>query len=377
MRKILIMNDLIHSGGVEKILEELVNFLPQDKYKISVMSIYDQSDDFKKHYPSYAKYISLHKKFPPNTYKRTSVKHYILAVYNRICKPLFVKYMKLKKYDIVIAIKEGLCMKFLADFKAKNKIAWVHVDYNYLYWTKNVFPLAEDELECMKKYDNVVCVSHAALNSVKDTVGNPGNLIVRYNPMNVDEIIEKSKQVPEDFIELKKNYAGTVLVAVGGLRKQKNYISLLKCCNKLKSDFEFKLLIIGEGSERSVLEEYIESNELGEKVILLGNRDNPYPYVANADWFVSSTDWESYGLAIQEALILKTPVLTTTCPAIMECVSEKEAVLVDNDEKSLYEGLYKILSDKYLREKYILNINRRTQKNMYNYKFEEIEKLWL
>ena len=229
----------------------------------------------------------------------------------------------------------------------------------------------------MKKYDNVVCVSHAALNSVKDTVGNPGNLIVRYNPMNVDEIIEKSKQVPKDFIELKKNFAGTILVAVGGLRKQKNYISLLKCCNKLKSDFEFKLLIIGEGSERFVLEEYIESNELGEKVILLGNRDNPYPYVANADWFVSSTDWESYGLAIQEALILKTPVLTTTCPAIMECVSEKEAVLVDNDEKSLYEGLYKILSDKYLREKYILNINRRTQKNMYNDKFEEIEKLWL
>lgn len=88
--------------------------------------------------------------------------------------------------------------------------------------------MAEDELEC-EKYDNVVRVSQAALNSVKDTIGNPGNLIVIYNPLNVDE--------------LKKNYTGTVLVAVGVLRKQKNYISLLKCCNKLKSDFEFKLLI--------------------------------------------------------------------------------------------------------------------------------------
>lgn len=377
MRKILIMNDFIFSGGAEKVMEQISNFLPRNKYKITIMSIANQSEVFNIYYPRYAKYISLNQKFPTNTYSRFSIRHYIQFFNNRVIKPIFIKYLNFKNHDIVIALKEGPCMKFLADFKAKNKLAWIHVDYNCFYWTQNCFASKNDELMCMKKYDNIVCVSQASLDSVKNVVGDSGNLIVRYNPMNIDDIIEKSIKIPEELINLKKDSDGTILVSVGGLRKEKGYIRLLKCCNRLKSKFNFKLLIIGEGLERDTLEEYIDKNNLSKNVILLGNKDNPYPYISNADWFVSSTEGESYGLAIHEALSLKIPVLTTKCHAIEECVSEHEAMLVENDEESLYNGLYTILSDRNLREKYISHIKDRNQKSMYYDKLEEIEKLWL
>ena len=48
------------------------------------------------------------------------------------------------------------------------------------------------QLKCMKKFKNVVCVSETAKESVKKVIGDPGNLCVKYSPLDYLSIIEKS-----------------------------------------------------------------------------------------------------------------------------------------------------------------------------------------
>lgn len=377
MKKILICNDLVHSGGVEKVMEEIVKYLLEKKYDITMVTIENDVESIREFYPSYIHYYSIKELFTPNIHKRNTIKHFVVAIKRRLRKIRFIHNINREHFDIVIAIKEGTCTKLLASVKAKKKISWIHVDYQYLYWTKYVYNSPENEIKCMKKYNNIVCVTKAAKQSVCKVIGDPGNLIVKMNPMDVNYVVNQGKKRNRLLEEYKRDNQKVYFIAVGGLREQKGYLRLLECCAKLSKQFAFELWIVGEGEERKKIEEKIKEENL-KNIILWGNQDNPYPFIKKADWFISASYCESYGIAIQEALILNTPVLATKCEAIEECVSENEAILVENSMEGIYSGLYNILKDKTLRDKYINQIdNSRNQKEMYYKRLEEIEQLWL
>ena len=268
-------------------------------------------------------------------------------------------------------------MKFLEKVKAKKKFAWVHVDYNALHWTKGLFKTEDGELKCMQNYDHVICVSKACLDSVESTIGNPGNMLVRYNPIDVKDILSRSKEQVTCLQAYDYDKTKTIFVTVGRLSEQKGYMRLLACCNKLKNKFNYELWIVGEGEQREQIEEYLSTHHLN-CVKLWGQQDNPYPFIAEADWFVSSSFAESYGIAVQEAVVLDKPVIATECPAFKECLSDEVAMLVENSEEGLYDGLYKVLADKQLKESFVLGkLAGYSTMELYNDRLKEIEKLWL
>lgn len=374
---ILFINDYVVGGGVEKVLKNIIDYLEvKDSYHITLLSLYNQKEEFKKIYPSDITYLSYELKclqgrkttrFMPSWFLQKAV----LFFYRKI--------LLRKKYDVVIAIKEGDAMKIGKKIRAKQKFAWVHVDYRYLYWTQYCFKTKSDEVACMQDYDSIICVSKAARDSVVQTVGNPGNLTVRLNPLNVNDILAKSNITNphlEAYVHRRTNNK-TILVSVGRLDTQKGYERLLNVCAKLNMNFDYELWIIGDGDERNNLEQQKEQLDL-QNVIFWGNQTNPYPFINKADWFVSSSYGESYGLVLQEALILGVPVIATTCPAFEECVSEQEAILVSNDEEALYSGLCNVLSDSEIRKRYKDNIEiNRTQENFFEKRLEAIENLWV
>lgn len=377
MIKLLIMNDLVHDGGVEKVMEEIANYLPKERYNITIATIKKDYENFKKFYPSHIKYFSMEKAFKYSKNRKNIFIEKLNSLKRKLYKMLYRIKININNYDVVIAIKEGECMQFISEVKAKKKFAWVHVDYKYLHWTKYIFATNENELNCMKSYDNVICVSEAVRKSVCDVIGNPGNLIVKNNPINVNEIVEKSKSKIECLEKYKTFKDKTILVTVGGLREPKGYMRLLECCSKLNQNFNYELWIIGDGPMREKMQTYIKEQDL-KNVILWGNQHNPYPFIKSSNCFISSSFVESYGLAVQEALILNVPVLATTCPAFEECVSEGEGMLVENTTEALYKGLYSILNDSKIWHKYKDGISRnRTHENLYTHRLEDIEKLWL
>lgn len=373
MFKLLIMNDLVRAGGAEKVMQEIVNYLSRGKYDITIATIVNDSENIKQLYNNNVKYMSLEKAFKGNNENIIAKIYYYIK--KRIYRILYKLKFNIEKYDIVIAIKEGPVMQFLADVKAKKKFAWVHVDYNYLYWTKDIFKSKEDEIKCMQKYDNIVCVSEAARKSVCDVIGNPGNLVVKLNPINVEEIIQKSKQNIDVLEKYKIDKEKKILISVGGCRREKGYMRLLECCSKLNDYFDYELWIVGDGPEMNRMKSYIKQKNLN-NVILWGSQENPYPFIKRSNWLISSSYGESYGLAIQEAFLLNVPVLATKCPAFEESISQEEGILVENTNEALYNGIYDILSNSELEKNKKSSLKKRTQEELYKERLGEFENLW-
>ncbi len=349
MKSVLIFNDKVIGGGAEIVMQNIIDFL-HDKYCITVMTFDDDGEAAKTAYPSDVKYHRMG--IVKNSYSRLNPLHYCLSIYNRM--KIFA--IRATKYDVVIANKEGSCMNFASKIRAKNRYGWVHVDYQALYWTKAVFS-AEEEVKCMQKYDKIVCVSQSAAESVKQVISDPGNLVVRYNPMNYKIIEEKAN----GNIEISKDTSKPLFVAVGRIVEQKNFKALARVCAKLSKEFDFEVWIVGDGNERNEVEQILRKENCS-CVKILGMKSNPYPYIAQADFCVSTSFWESYGLVIQESLVLGVPVLTTRCSAIEECFDEQFGIMVDCSDQAIEHGMRYILEHLECVEKYKGVIKQNYQK---------------
>lgn len=147
---------------------------------------------------------------------------------------------------------------------------------------------------------------YMAKDYINETKVVPISYSVIYNPVKVEHISKKA----EENISQSSN-----LIAVGRLQAQKDYSTLLKACAHLKSNnILFNLAILGEGELRKNLEIEIENLEISKEVKLMGYVKNPYPYIKNADYLVSSSLFEGFSNVIIEALCLGTPVISTDCP---------------------------------------------------------------
>ncbi len=165
-------------------------------------------------------------------------------------------YLNLRHFDISIANNTGGTLKRNARIRAGRRYCWVHRDYReYLPWGDHyAFQTAEEELERMKKYDRVVCVSESARDGIIETMGDPGNLCVKYDPINFREIRRRA----EETCALKKEPGKFLIVSMGRLHPEKQFDLLLRLCSALSGDHELEVWIMGEGDEREHLEAYIK-----------------------------------------------------------------------------------------------------------------------
>lgn len=369
MKRILIANDLLKGGGVENVLENMVRYLTKQGNEVTLL-IPEASDYEVKEL--FGEEVRL---YPSMRLLKNVSKYSIMWVLDRglylLQKQLYKLRLSLMNYDVVLALKEGPTMKELSGIYAKHKFAWIHADYNYFHWTDYFFRSNKGELKCMQKFEKVVCVSKAAADSVVNTIGDPKNLCVKYNPIDTERINRLSVQ---DFGINKGNKF--LFVTVGRLAEQKNYKLLLEACSRLEKKYDFEVWILGDGPERSELEEMISEQSIA-SVKLLGNQVNPYPFIKAANAYVSSSVWESYGLAIQEALILKKPVIAVECPAIKEVFDLKYGILIENEITALCDAMEKMIMQPDLRNKFKTQIEQYYDTDgLYEKRIKAICDLW-
>lgn len=110
-----------------------------------------------------------------------------------------------------------------------------------------------------------------------------------------------------------------VIVGMGGLRRQKDFATLLRAFARLRRDLEpdtdRRLVICGEGRQRRELLTLARTLGIAEAVDLPGFATHPYPLLARASLFVLSSRWEGSPNVLTEALALGTPAVATDCPS--------------------------------------------------------------
>ena len=374
-KKILIVNNILQGGGVEKLMYDLVWYW-HEKHDITIMTN-NREDGFEQLYPADVKYL--------NAYPEKSQKGLLLGkVINKIKEKLH--YRRLNKvlnnygFDIVIAIKEGWKMIEVARMNIPVKYCWVHTDYSSYYYTQGIFGSAEEELNCMKKFDGIVCVSEDIRKSIIDVIGDPGNLCVKYNPIDIELVKKKASEALVDVEPVSKEGV-TRFLTVGRLNYQKGFDLLLEACHMLEKDgLKYELWIIGGqepwGDEHERL--YRTHKRLSLKnVKFIGPRNNPYKYMRAADWFLSSSIFEGYSLVSQEAAVLDTPMLLTDCSGVRELLGDSEyGIVMEASVVGIYEGMKKVIENPKLHAHYKQKIMERKAIIEYEGRIKEIERLW-
>ena len=351
MKKLLIFVDALYEGGVSKVLLDLLENINKDKYDITVMTLYNQGiyiDNVKK-YAKY-KYCFDIPDADDNSLKAKLYRKYWGGML-RLPESFMYKWFVKEKYDIEIAFMHGWSTKFISGSNNKNskKIAWVHVDLVTWNRVDGVFKNLDHHKNAYSKFHEVLCVSKIVKDGVEKKYG-VKNAKVIYNPINREKILKLSNEKIDDIKPTNK----FKLISVGRLSEEKGDDRLLKVFKQLDDEgFDLGLTIVGSGEKYNELTNYIEQNNLKDKVFLLGYRDNPYKYVKNSDLFVCSSISEGFSLVIGEAMAVGIPVISVECPGPNEVIGFGEyGMLVNNDESSLCNGIKMLIDDKKLYDTY-------------------------
>lgn len=169
----------------------------------------------------------------------------------------------------------------------------------------------------------------------------------------IHNLIDTSYLLP---IKKQKNDSYFSIVLVGSLIPLKGFDYFIKSFKKSKlSQSNVKVEIIGRGSEYERLKTLIDSENLQDKVHLVGqkNKKEVFNYLHNADIFVLPSRTENFSVSVLEALANGLPVIATICGGIRECIDDSNGLLVEVDnEVQMINALEKMYDtyEKYDRE---------------------------
>jgi len=158
----------------------------------------------------------------------------------------------------------------------------------------------------------IIAVSRGVAEDVSKVLSMPINTIsIIYNPIVNAEIFVKAEEAPRHPWLVDKR--APIILSVGRLVPQKDFMTLIRAFAVLEGKNDARLIILGEGDERSRLERLVAELGLQERVSLPGFMKNPYAEMASADVFVLSSRWEGFGNVLVEAMACGTPVVSTSC----------------------------------------------------------------
>ena len=178
-----------------------------------------------------------------------------------------------------------------------------------------------------KKADAIVAVSQGVARDLVENFGVPEHRVrVIYNPVNLQDILEKSR---ENLGRFEPIFRFPTVTNVANFGPAKGHPFLLRIFSRLKDRIpNAKLLFVGSGSRKTALADmagtlglrYFDASTESEMpdpeafdLFLLGEQANPYKFIAHSTLFVLPSVWEGFPNVLLEAMACKTPIVSADC----------------------------------------------------------------
>lgn len=350
-RILFIMPDL-PSGGAEKVLMDILRNFDYAVYDVTLLLEYCQGV-YLKDIPSQVRFKTMFGAsniWLERWHRLLRILHCYHLYHSIIHKLVLLLTLRGMKFDTIVSFMEGEAVRLHSYImnKAVNNVSWVHIDLKKKHWSQVFFRNDRHEEGVYERMDRIVFVSNEARDKFLElfTV-NKERCVVQYNLIDTKAIRElaQSKVVEKEKL---------TVCMVGRLNSQKRYDRALRVVKRLKDDgLDFVLWILGDGELEEDLKTQIKEFGLENFIVLKGFVKPPYPYLAQADLFLSTSDSEGFSLVIAEAFCLGIPVVSTKTAGPVELIGDSQyGILVDDDIDSIYVAVKKMLTDKEIHKHY-------------------------
>lgn len=233
----------------------------------------------------------------------------IFGYVGKYVTPVLPALKNLGEYDVAISYVTPHDI-ILKKVRAKKKIAWIHTDYS------KIDVNAEIELPVWSGYDKIVSISPDVTRSFLSVFPSLENKIVEIENFLPEALILKRSEEfePED---MPKENGIIDLLTIGRYSFQKRLDDIPLMAKIIKeSGIKFRWYVIGYGNEEELrkIKESIKTNDVADNVILLGKKENPYPYIKTCDYYVQPSRFEGKSITVREAQLLGKTVVITDYP---------------------------------------------------------------
>ena len=373
MKKVLFVINTLGVAGAEKALLELLKKFTPDQFDVSLYVLMDQGELIHQ-IPEYVRILNknysdasvlskdgkrvLNKTILKRLFRKNAIFRnisYLLKAFEKMRKNGRIYPDKLlwrvmsdsadelsEQYDMAIAYLEGGSTYFVHDHvKADKKYTFLHVDYGYAGYTRQL------DKNCYLDYDRIFTVSDEVKKSFLHAYPECREKTVVFHNLIDQEEIKRKALLSGGFEDY---YEGKRILTVGRLTAQKAYEVSIDAMKLLKDQgVKARWYVLGEGELREKLQDRINRLGLEQDFILLGAKENPYPYYVQCDLYVHATRFEGKSIAIQEAQTLGCAILVSDCSGnreqvvndvdgmmcslTPEAISEQIKLLLENNEK--------------------------------------------
>lgn len=262
------------------------------------------------------------------------------SIFNLVAKYTTPLLPSLKKYG-----EYNLAISFLTPHnivkdkvKAKQKIAWIHTDYT------KVSIDTKSELPIWNSYNKIISISEDVTKtftqvfpSIKDKVIEIENIL---SPQFIKDqaSLFKPEEMLGNFIKI---------CSIGRFCFAKNFENIPYIAQIIKEKgLSFKWYIIGFGNVTETIENIRKTNT-NDCVILLGKKENPYPFISNSDIYVQPSRYEGKSVTVREAQILCKPVIITNYPTASSQVKNfVDGIICNMDNDSIANAIFNLVQDK-------------------------------
>lgn len=280
-------------------------------------------------------------------------------------------------------VEYDLCISFLTPHnigrdkvRAKKRLAWIHTDYS------TVDINAARELPVWGAYDHIASISPDVTSSFLKTFPTLKSKIIEIENIIPDYYVRSRAQesLDADIAGATHSHAKRItILSIGRYAHPKNFDNIPSICRELMRllsirrsctvrDYDndpdiihhmkkpviadLKWYIIGYGSSENLIKQKIVESGMEEHVILLGKKENPYPYIKACDIYVQPSRYEGKSITVREAQILCKPVAITNYPTASSQINNGvDGVIVPLDNEGCAQGLANFINNSDLQQR--------------------------
>ncbi|SUD91025.1 glycosyltransferase [Psychrobacter phenylpyruvicus] len=346
VKNILIIIDSLAASGGEVACLNLAKGMLKLGFKVHVLYFYDKVElvvdsrvhthliDIQKYriLPKKIRYQVFAKKV--DKYIQKNIGDVTLAISNLNQSDLIMSYSQIKNLAYVIHSTFSYANNM--DINSQTLKPWLtpgHRDYNTIMFYQRIY----SKHPC-------ICVSKGVEEDFRKYFGDVTDIRTIYNAFDRDSI----KLLADKFIPKESEY----IIHVGSFYKVKAHDDLLKAYAKTSK--KYSLMLIGKGKLLEEIKKLAYELGIEDKVLFMGFKSNPFPFIKNAKGLVLSSHYEGLGRVLVEAQVLEIPTISTDCPSGPREILPEKCLTPTNDIDSLSKKIEDLMQNP---ENYKSNFN--------------------